>query len=325
MNHRMAAVLVTVAFSFSAFGENALEYVERRTAEILKIDRDQVGEWNSEKGWIAVIGLAGLENKSANEIIAKRHELAEIALMDAKLKLAEKLGFVLSAEEKRHLWGDSEAEEAGITTSSRIKFLAKHQILGATILLQSESNLDGEYLMAVSLVWSKGLQRSAQTIMSGSGKAATSAPGKYSLKDWLEKKIDPALVVGPRQYVDNNGVRHFIGLVSMPYDPSKRLVLERVLHSKGVASVAWSLRSDVETSSVSETILKQTSENDKEHVDVTSDLTQRIRQRLRSAVPPVEDLFEDVCIVREHPLFPGSKMLIYACELAGEFSEYEYK
>ena len=329
MKYRFAAVLTTTVISFSVFGENALEYVERRTAEILKIDRDQVGEWNQEKGWIVVVGLAGLENKAADEIIAKRHELAEIAVMDAKLKLAEKLGFSLSAEEKMHLWGDSEKGEAGITTSSKVQFLAKHQILGATVLLQSESNLNGEYLMAVSLVWSKGLQRSAQTIMSGSGKGATAPPGKYSLKDWLEKKIDPALVVGPRQYVDNNGVRHFIGFVSMPYNPSKRLVLERTLHVKGVATVAWSLRSDVETASVSETILKQTSENDKERADVTSDLTQRIRQRLRSAVPPVKDLFEEDCsedgyIVREHPLFPGSKMLIYACELAGEFSEYKY-
>lgn len=328
MCSKSVLLAMAVMLAFSAKAENALEFVERRTAEILKIDRDQVGEWNREKGWIAVVGLAGLENKSANEIIAKRHELAEIALMDAKLKLAEKLGFSLSAEEKRHLWGDSEKDEAGITTSSKVQFLAKHQILGATVLLQSESNLDGEYLMAVSLVWSKGLQRSAQTIMSGSGKAATAAPGKYSLKDWIEKKIDPALVVGPRQYVDNKGVRHFIGLVSMPYDQSvpakKRLALERMLHVKGVATVAWSLRSDVETSSVSETILTQTSKDDKESADVTSDLTQRIRQRLRSAVPPVEDLFEDGCIVREHPLFPGSKMLIYACELSGEFSEYNY-
>ena len=325
MKRKIAVVLATMTFSFSVFGENALEYVERRTAEILKIDRNQVGEWNREKGWIAVVGLAALENKTPTEIISKRHELAEIALMDAKLKLAEKLGFALSAEEKRHLWGDSEKDEAGITTSSKVQFLAKHQILGATVLLQSESNLDGEYLMAVSLVWSKGLQRSAQTIMSGSGKAADVAPGKYSLKDWLAKKIDPALVVGPRQYVDNKGVRHFIGFVSMPYNPPKRLVLERLLHVKGVATVAWALRSDVETSSVSETILKQTSQNDKERTDVTSDLTQRIRQRLRRAMPPVKDLLGDGCIVREHPLFPGSKMLIYACELSGEFSEYKFK
>ena len=63
--------------------------------------------------------------------------------MDAKLKLAEKLGSSLSAEEKGHLWGgsDSENEIAGITTTSRIQFLAKHRILGATVLLQSESKL----------------------------------------------------------------------------------------------------------------------------------------------------------------------------------------
>ena len=197
---RLAAFAISV-LAVSAFAENALEYVERKTAEALKIDQAQVGEWVKDRGLIAVVGIAALENKTAEEILGKRHELAEIAIMDAKLKLAEKLGFSLSAEEQRHLWGvsDSKRDVAGITTTSKIQFLAKHQILGATVLLQSESNLDGEYLMAVSLVWSKGLQRSAATVMSGSGAAAKSAPGKYSLKEWMKKNIDPAIAVGPRQ------------------------------------------------------------------------------------------------------------------------------
>lgn len=323
-----SVVLVAVLMLVGAVNaENALEFVERRTAEILKIDQSRVGEWNQEKGWIAVVGIAALENKTPSEIIAKRHELAEVALMDAKLKLAEKLGFSLSAEEKRHLWGDSAKDEAGITTSSRIQFLAKHQILGATVLLQAESNLDGEYLMAMSLVWSKGLQKSSQTIMSGIGSARTEKPGKYSLKDWLEKTIDPAQVVGPRQYVDNKGKRHFIGIVSLPYDKGmpmrKKLVLERMLQMKGAVTVAWALRSDVETSSVSSTMLNQMSKGEKETADVSSDLTQQIHQRFRGAVPPVKPLFGDGCIYREHPLFPGSWMAIYACELDGEFSEYK--
>lgn len=332
MDIKSAAALAMSVLVFSACAENALEYVERKTAEALKIDRAQVGEWVKDRGMIAVVGIAALENKKPAEILGRRHELAEIAIMDAKLKLAEKLGSSLTAEDKRHLWDSSDPEKdvAGITTTSKIQFLAKHRILGATVLLQSESNLDGEYLMAVSLVWSKGLQKSAASIMSGSGAAATSTPGKYSLKQWMKKNIDPVLVVGPRQYVDNKGKRHFIGIVSMPCDksasPRQQLMLERVLQVKGVASVAWSLRSDVETSSASSTMLKQTSVDGKEDAEVTSELTQRIRQRVRSAMPPVKPLFEplfgDTCIYREHPLFPGSKMAIYACELDGEFQEY---
>lgn len=329
MGFKWAGALAMSILAFSACAENALENVERRTAEILKIDRSHVGEWDKEKGLIAVVGIAALENKSPEEIIGKRHELAEVAIMDAKLKLAEKLGFSLTAEDKRHLWGvsDSEKEVAGITTASRIQFLAKHRILGATVLLQSESNLDGEYLMAVSLIWSKGLQKSAAELMSGRGSAETSARGKYSFEEWLERSIDPVLVVGPRQYVDNKGKRHFIGIVSMPCDkaaPAKqRLVLERMLQMKGAATVVWSLRSDVETSSVSKTMLQQTSVNGKENAEVVSELTQRIRQRFRGATPPVKPLFENECIYREHPLFPGSKMAIYACELSGEFEEYK--
>ena len=95
---RCAVAFAMSVLAFSAFAENALEYVERHTAEVLKIDRAQVGEWNREKGWIAVVGIAALENKKPDEIIAKRHELAEVAIMDAKLKLAEKLGFSLGAE-----------------------------------------------------------------------------------------------------------------------------------------------------------------------------------------------------------------------------------
>ena len=145
---RLAAFAISV-LAVSAFAENALEYVERKTAEALKIDQAQVGEWVKDRGLIAVVGIAALENKTAEEILGKRHELAEIAIMDAKLKFAEKLGFSLIAEEQRHLWGvsDSKRDVAGITTTSKIQFLAKHQILGATVLLQSESNLDGEYLL----------------------------------------------------------------------------------------------------------------------------------------------------------------------------------
>ena len=102
-----------------------------------------------------------------------------------------------------------------------------------------------------------------------------------------------------------------------------------MLELKGQASVAWSLRSDVETSSVSETMLKQTSVNGKEDAEVASELTQRIRQRFRGVLPPVKPLFEplfgDVCIIREHPLFPGAKMAIYACEFDGECEEYKFK
>ncbi len=331
MSCRYVVALAMSVLAFSAFAENALENVERRTAEILKIKQAQVGEWVKDRGLIAVVGIAALENKTAAEILGKRHELIEVAIMDAKLKLAEKLGFSLSAEEKRHLWGisDSEKEVAGITTSSKVQFLAKHRIYGATILLQSESNLDGEYLMAVSLVWSKGLQKSAETIMSGRGAAKASIPGKYSLKEWLKRNIDVSLVVGPRQYVDNKGKRHFIGIVSMPYDESapvrQRIMQEGVLQAKAATTVAWSLRSDVETSSVSETMLKQISVDGKEASEVTSELTQRIRQRFRGATPPVKPLFGGECIYREHPLFPGSKMAIYACELDGEFLEYKYE
>ena len=330
---RCAVALAILVVAFSACAENALENVERRTAEILKIDRAQVGEWVKEKSLIAVVGIAALENKKPAEILGKRHELVEIAIMDAKLKLAEKLGFSLTAEEKMHLWGDSEKDVAGVTTSSKIQFLAKHRIYGASVLLQSESNLAGEYLMAVSLVWSKGLQKSAATIMSGRGEAKTSVPGKYSLEEWLKQNIDASLVVGPRQYVDDKGKRHFIGIVSMPYDKTasarQRLMQERLLRVKGAATVAWSLRSDVETSSVSETMLRQTSVNGKENAEVASELTQRILQRFRGVTPPVKPLFDDedgtYVIYREHPLFPGAQMVIYACELDGEFQEYNYK
>ena len=331
MSFRYAVALAMSVLAFSAFAENALENVERRTAEILKIDQAQVGEWVKDRGFIAVVGVAVLENKNPTEILGKRHELVEVAIMNAKLKLAEKLGSSLSAEEARSLWGVSDAEKdhAGITTLSKVRFLAKHQIYGATILLQSESNLDGEYLMAVSLVWSKGLQKSAETIMSGRGEAKTSIPGKYSLEKWLKQNIDASLVVGPRQYVDNKGKRHFIGIVSMPYDktaPAKqRLMQERVLQVKAAATVAWSLRADIVTSSVAEMALKQISVNGKEDSEITSDLTQRIRQRFRGATPPVKPLFDGECLYREHPLFPGSMMVIYACELDGEFLEYKYE
>ena len=46
---RSVLVVAVVVLAGFVKAENALEFVERRTAEILKIDPSQVGEWNHEK------------------------------------------------------------------------------------------------------------------------------------------------------------------------------------------------------------------------------------------------------------------------------------
>lgn len=306
--------------------ENAIEYVERKTAEVLKIDRRQVDEWIEGRSSIAVVGAATLESDDASEIIGKRHQLAQIAIMNAKLRLSEKLGAILNASETMEMKGvaDGKKEKATITTRSKIEFLSKHQILGTAVLLQGESYLNGEYVMAVSIVWSPELQKSAQTALVGNGMTATAEPGKYSLEEWIKTKINPALVVGPRQFVDDKGVRHFIGFASMPAAklPTNVRAKGVIISRKGIQSACFALRSDVETQSLAENILKQTAVDDMEETEVSSTLNESICQRFHGAVPPVNALFENEngvdFIEVTHPLFPDIKMVVYACELIGD-------
>lgn len=103
-------------------------------------------------------------------------------------------------------------------TSSTTK-MAKMPLFGASVIMQTESwdKTTGRYQVAVLVTWSKVLEEAARAIATGN--LYTTKPGQKSVHDWLAEQ-DLGSMVGPRQYVDNEGNRWFLGISSRRYADS---------------------------------------------------------------------------------------------------------
>ena len=100
-------------------------------------------------------------------------------------------------------------------TSATTK-MAKMPLFGASVIMQTESwdKTTGRYQVAVLVTWSKVLEEAARAIATGN--QYTTKPGQKSVHDWLAEQ-DLGSMVGPRQYVDNEGNRWFLGISSRRY------------------------------------------------------------------------------------------------------------
>ncbi len=112
----------------------------------------------------------------------------------------------------------SEAEaingDVKMETSSSVETLAKAPLMGATVLAQAESwNADDEeYQIAVLMVWSEALEEGANSILQGKPLRLKTAQQK-TVGEWLGTQ-DLSTMTGPRQFIDRDGVRWYIGAYS---------------------------------------------------------------------------------------------------------------
>ena len=302
--------------------------VAQRTAEALKINRNEIGNFNHKTGRIVVIGEAGMpidvKNDKKGDWARKRTFIAKTALLDAKLKLATALSLELTAEEQRHMFdmpATSNSTEKTVNankTSSAIQFASTHPIMGATVLLQEESMISGNYRIAISMVWSEALQKSAVATMCGTPGFKEAKRGKKSLGEWVEFQENPYLMIGPRQYLDKDGVRHFLGISAAPL--GNAVISERnkrIAQMDAVACAAFSCLSDVNMSEAANGILNRyTDLNDLNAVptaDVTDEINSKITQKIQGqAINGVGMVFQKEI---EHPLFPGGRLYVYCAEL----------
>ncbi|MDR2392447.1 MAG: hypothetical protein LBE84_12330, partial [Planctomycetota bacterium] len=105
--------------------------------------------------------------------------------------------------------------------SSSVSVQAKMPLTGAVVVQQAES-WDGEaeqYQVAVLLCWSAELEKAARAALSGEiPEADEGKAGGQSLDDWLAGQ-DLSVMVGPRQFLDDQGRRHFLGVTARPASP----------------------------------------------------------------------------------------------------------
>lgn len=304
--------------------------VAERTAEALKVNKNEIGNFNHKTGRIVVIGEAEMamdvKNDKSGAWAIKRTMLAKSALLNAKLKMATALSFELTAEEQQHMFNmpatSNSAEKAVIQTSSAVQFASTHPIMGATVLLQEESLIDGVYKIAVSMVWSEALQKSAVATMCGTPGFKEAKKGKKSLGEWVEFQENPYLLIGPRQYLDKDGVRHFLGVSAFPVGRNTVLAQQnkRKAQMDAIATAAFSCLADVETAEAMNNVMNQYSDpKDLDAIptaEVQSTLNSKITQKIQGqAINGVGMVFQKEI---EHPLFPGGRLYVYCAELNAE-------
>lgn len=304
--------------------------VAERTAAALKVNKNEIGNFNHKTGRIVVIGEAEMpmdvKNDKGGDWAIKRTMLAKSALLNAKLKLATALSFELTAEEQQHMFNmpatSNSTEKAVIQTSSAVQFASSHPIMGATVLCQEESMIDGVYKIAVSMVWSEALQKSAVATMCGTPGFKESKKGKKTLGEWVESQENPYLLIGPRQYLDKDGVRHFLGISAFPVGRNTVLAQQnkRKAQMDAIATAAFSCLADVETAEAMNNVMNQYSDpKDLDAIptaEVQSTLNSKITQKIvGQAINGVGMVFQKEI---EHPLFPGGRLYVYCAELNTE-------
>ena len=98
-------------------------------------------------------------------------------------------------------------------------------LYGVTVLFQAESyDADGNYEVAVASVWSPKLQDRAIKMLNGI-KLDAGNNGELSLDDWLRANDgNLAAMVGPRQYTDDKGIAHILGIAAceIPKNANRR-------------------------------------------------------------------------------------------------------
>ena len=136
-----------------------------------------------------------------------------------------------------------------LESESVVETLSKAPLMGASILLQAESwnEEEDEYEVATLMVWSPKLEKAAKAIVTGEVYPLKPKNG-LSVQSWL-KKQELATLVGPRQYIDKDGERWFLGAYAMPVEGSSSLKRK----NKGLAKIlakkeaVMALYADIET------------------------------------------------------------------------------
>jgi len=91
------------------------------------------------------------------------------------------------------------------------------RLTGSTVIYQTESWDDDakEYQVATLVCWSSQLELAARATLTAEPVVLQGTVGKQTLKEWLASQ-DLGTMVGPRQFLDNEGRRHFIGIAAQP-------------------------------------------------------------------------------------------------------------
>lgn len=167
---------------------------------------------------------------------------------------AAKASFEVAQKKYDEMKENAEAMQGKVLErqESAVESMAKMPLYGSSVIMQTESwNKDsGRYQIAVMLCWSYAMERSARAIVTGEEFRVKPSESAKSVQDWLETQ-NPATMIGPRQYLDKDGNRWFLGVTARPYDDELSSSARR--KNKGISELfaqqmtAFCLWADVES------------------------------------------------------------------------------
>lgn len=159
--------------------------------------------------------VAGIKKLDAEYKSDKHDEAAKARYEELKKKYAEAQKLFVELKAK----ADKMNKAIKATQTSTTRKMARMPLFGASVIMQTESwdRTTGRYQVAVLVTWSKVLEAAARAIATGN--EYKTKPGKKTVNEWLADQ-DLGTMVGPRQYVDNEGNRWFLGVSSRRYSDS---------------------------------------------------------------------------------------------------------
>lgn len=196
------------------------------------------------------------------------------------------------------------AGEVKLESTSMIETLAQAPILGASVLVQAESwNADREvYEVATLLVWSPKLEAAAKAVITGEPTTLKPKDG-MTVQTWL-KAQEASTMVGPRQFVDKDGERWFVGAYAMPVEGSSSLVRKNRKLAETIAQkeMAVAVFADIETQKQA-AIAMQTRVSEigkKDSTDVATSFSEATRQAIQNrSINGMSKLFSTTIV---HPI-----------------------
>lgn len=156
-------------------------------------------------------------NKVVDGIIKKLDATysSDVVLQDKQTRL-DQLKSMYSEAKQLQVELDAKADSMYPLTEveTDANSLAEFKLVGSTVLFQSESWIGNKYQVALAVVWSPKLQeRAVKALACGVVEGGT--PGPMSLGEWLNSIRDQLpMMVGARQYIDNQGRHYFLGISS---------------------------------------------------------------------------------------------------------------
>ncbi len=247
---------------------------------------------------IADVSFPSEDPAKDKDFFVKRDQFAKFAVLKLKGQIAQSVGQTFSAKEQARIFGGGKTNSF-VAVRSESESVAKWPLFGVTVLAQAESWDGKNYSIAVAGVWSEVLHRAAKATLLG--EKVTGAAGKKTIDQWLEEK-DLSLLCGPRQMVDENGNRVFLGISAreIGVDAVTDEVNKSAAQASANASLVFSLFADVEQRLGHAAVAGMYKDGDKVAVEAGETVDRRLSQSVdKRAIAGASEIFSTEI---EHPL-----------------------